>query len=729
MIERPILFVHPNGGGHRPSRICATQLTIGPYDDLHLWDGSTRPIRTPLGRFDLKADVLNRVPEAAAASTLVVWITGPLSLPRGTKNFPGKRVLIVGDTHHIDRSLEIAIAYAAAEEFDVVLVGVRHHAHWLRAAGIQNVYWLPPTVPGRGTQSFVAEKHREILMIGQLGSEHPRRRRCVQALVDHGYPVRVHSCSMDEAMKQYASSLITLNVSLNGDPNMRLFDVPAAGGCLLTDRLSPLAGLSQHYVEGEHYLAFDDVEELCQKIDQVLAHPDVATSIGKQALSRYSAIFDPDVVSAQFWAVVDEGRVHPPYDLRLEPRFAAAMPSNLDGIQNDLAIYQAIQECQRVQEAPDVLILPGFSSSIASYCADLPRVRFRCLADDLASWSMLSPKLPVAPIQSIDQAEASRRQWDLVVGPDSGDQAATLFAAARWIMRGPSAVHAWLTMDARVQGVRRLAPDIVEMVARSDQPAPDAAGNPVVNFMSEYFDTSFGQVHLWRRPRALGPLIFAVHGFVRDGRDLFSALSLLAPSAELVLLDLPGHGGTLACADMNLSTLSSMVMEYLQAVARQRPVILLGDGIGALVVAAAAKHLKPEAVLLLDPPLSTAKQWWAIDAIREKLPFSTFTQLGQLARDVLGVSAEEVVEKDYLRSLLTPPPEGCFILTGGEPLWPRRAITTVPPSSLDDEDIARIEHEFGASLPVLRIPGAGYSLMNSAPLIVADLLGQILRQL
>ena len=729
MIERSILLVHPFSGGHRAPIFSSEQLSAGPFDDLHLWDGSTRPLRTPFGHFDLKTDVLDRVPESAAANTLVVWVTGYMCLPQGTKAFLGKRVLFVGDTHHMDRTLEAAISYAAAEEFDAVIINVRHHAHWLRAAGIKNVYWLPVVATSRKAQSFTAEKRREILMIGQLGDFHPRRRRMVQALIDQGYPVRVHNCSMDEAIGEYARALINLNVSLNGDPNARLFDIPAAGGCLLTDRLSPLAGLGQYYNEGEHYLAFDDLAELRQKVDQILTHPDIALSIAAQAQARYATLFEPDIVRAQFWAIVNEGRAHAPYDLRIEPRFAGAVPSSLARIQSDLAIYQVIQECQRVEETPEVLLLPGLSPSIADHCADLPRVRLHCLVDDHANWRASSDKVASAPVRAISQAAATQRRWDLVVGPEAGDQAATQFAAARWIIRGPSAQYAWLAMEAEIQSVYRLAADMVVMGAKSDRPEADAAGGPVLKFMGEYFDASCGQACLWRRPRESGPLIFAIHGLTRDGKGLLPALSALAPRAELVALDLPGHGGSLACRDMSLSTLSRIVVEYLQSVALHRPVILLGDGIGALVAAAAAKHLKPAAVLLLDPPLSSAKQWWAIDAVREKLSLDSFLKLGQMAQDILGIGADEVVEKDYLLNLLTPPPEGCVILTGGEPLWPRRKITAIPPSSLDDEDVARIEREFGPSLPVLRIPGAGYSLMDSAPLVIADVLGQILSQL
>lgn len=725
MSARSILLVHPLSGGHRPPKFSDEQLTIGPSDDLHLWDGNARPLRTPFGHFDLKKHVLDRIPESAAAGTLVVWTQGQLCLPQGTRCFSGRRVLYVGDTHHFDRPLEAAILYATAEDFDAVLVGVRHHAHWFRAAGLKNVYWLPPGASRRKAQSVIAEKRREILVIGQLGDHHPRRRRLVQTLIDQGYPVRIHQCSMDDAMGEYARALINLNVSLNGDPNGRFFDVPAAGGCLLTDRLSPLAGVDQYYKEGDHYLAFGDPSELLQKVDEILARPDIATSIGAQALSRYNTFFDPDIVRAQFWNIVDEGQVHPSYDLQLEPRFAAARPSRPTDIWNDLAIYQIVQECQRVREAPDILLLPGLSPSVADHCADLPRVRLHCLADDHANWQASSAMAMSSPVRSVSQAAANQRQWDLVVGPASGDQMATGYPAARWIAVGPNAENAWLAVDAKVENVRLLAEGMVDMAAKAEA-ASDAP--LLANFMSEYFDASSGRIHLWRRPRQSGPLIFAIHGFLHNGQEALPALSPVMPHAELVAVDLPGHGLSLACSDMSLPTLSAMVVEYLQSAASRRPVILLGDGLGALVAAAAARTLNPTAVLLLDPPLSTAKQWWMFDEYRKSLLRHDLINMAPMAEDILGIGTDQVVEKDYLSNLLTPPPKNCVILTRGEPLWPRRMITAVP-SSLDEEDVARITRDIGPALQILYIEGAGYPLLSCAPSAIAELLEQLIAQL
>ena len=85
----------------------------------------------------------------------------------------------------------------------------------------------------------------------------------------------------------YNRALISLNISLNGDLNFRPYEIIAAGGFMLTDRLTPEAGLDAFYTEGQHYIAYDGFSDLCAKLDYYLAHPGEAIAIAAAAHRHY----------------------------------------------------------------------------------------------------------------------------------------------------------------------------------------------------------------------------------------------------------------------------------------------------------------------------------------------------------------------------------------------------------------------------------------------------------
>ena len=182
----------------------------------------------------------------------------PATMPRNIAAFPGRKVLILGDTQH-SGNLGQLLRYAARERFDAIFAEKRQHAHWFAEAGVGKVHWLPGIVAAPRTEPFAAERRREVLVVGHVNKSHARRRRYIDELQRRGYPVRQLMCDPHELAALYAGSLVCLNVSLNGDANLRFFEVPGAGGFLLTDRLSDLAGVESLYREEEHYAAFDGI--------------------------------------------------------------------------------------------------------------------------------------------------------------------------------------------------------------------------------------------------------------------------------------------------------------------------------------------------------------------------------------------------------------------------------------------------------------------------------------
>jgi len=87
-----------------------------------------------------------------------------------------------------------------------------------------------------------------------------------------------------EAAEAVAGADIALNVlrdqNLPDGTNMRAFEVPGAGGFLLSTRTS---GVTEIYPEGEAGAYFRSVEEMLKKIDHYLTHPEDRRIIARSA--------------------------------------------------------------------------------------------------------------------------------------------------------------------------------------------------------------------------------------------------------------------------------------------------------------------------------------------------------------------------------------------------------------------------------------------------------------
>src|SRR5262249_42936384 len=126
---------------------------------------------------------------------------------------------------------------------------------------------------------FRDKRTPQLGFVGQTGGYHMRRARLIALLLASGVPLVAGTGSREVAADVYAESVASFNASLNGDLNFRVFEALSAGGCLLTDRLAPEAGLELLLEEDTHYLAYDAPEELLDKARYPLRHPDHALTI------------------------------------------------------------------------------------------------------------------------------------------------------------------------------------------------------------------------------------------------------------------------------------------------------------------------------------------------------------------------------------------------------------------------------------------------------------------
>ena len=224
------------------------------------------------------------------------------------------KILIVGDTHHLNRPIQSLLNYVEQESFDVIISEHdRHHLHYFAEAGHPRSIWLP---------GFAANPHRRqpqnsyqhpLVFIGSAGQFHPYRRYLLEQIKKQGFPLFHTQAPQCQAADLYNQSLISLNISLNGDLNLRVFEVLAAGGFLLTDRLTPESGLSMLFEEGKHLVTFDGEVDLYEKLNYYLRHPQEAQAIARAGYDHYWNNYSPELHLQRLFDYLNTGKIEHNY--------------------------------------------------------------------------------------------------------------------------------------------------------------------------------------------------------------------------------------------------------------------------------------------------------------------------------------------------------------------------------------------------------------------------------
>jgi spore maturation protein CgeB len=123
-----------------------------------------------------------------------------------------------------------------------------------------------------------------------VGSAYGNRRHWVQQLRRRGIEVQCFghgwgsgAVRAEDIPRIYRESVVTLNFADSGmhlrgvmpyrsrQIKARVFEVPGAGGCLLTE---PADGLERYYAPGAEVLLFSGADDLAQRIRHCMAHPE-----------------------------------------------------------------------------------------------------------------------------------------------------------------------------------------------------------------------------------------------------------------------------------------------------------------------------------------------------------------------------------------------------------------------------------------------------------------------
>ena len=326
------------------------------------------------------------------------------------------RFLLVGDSHHTEAPLRSLLAYAASERFDGVVVSFnRQHAHWFSGAGVPRVYWIP-WLPFRDHErAWTDAREPSIAFAGQIASYHPYRASLLAAMRDANVPVRGGLCSRQAAMDLYATSAASFNASLNGDLNLRVLEVMSAGGCLLTDRLSPEAGLDLLFELGTQFLAYSSAEELIDKAKFLLARPSAALDIARAAHRVATPLRSARARASELleWAL--DNRLRAERDPLRDERCRVA-PTALADFDRRVDVYEAILETHRVTPIVRVLFADGAPAQSALDAIDLPRVESCALTCAHETRALADACGLASRVRFLEGETARGMLFDIVVG-------------------------------------------------------------------------------------------------------------------------------------------------------------------------------------------------------------------------------------------------------------------------------------------------------------------------
>ncbi len=375
-----LLFFLAHQDAYRKPIFSPHEVFCGPDTDTREASGRMQALRTPAGSFDINA-VIAQLPAAQKPEIVVVKAdaTGR-NFPRGLAQVKCPRVLLVGDTHHLTQPLQTVLRYAREEPFDfIILDHTRHHACWFQEAGLTNVHWLPALDYGFLPRKLSAAPSRPLTFVGQAGKHHPYRRHVLNHLTLEGLPLEALTCPLAQTADVYADSQITLNISLNGDLNLRVFEALSAGGFLLTDELSVSSGLPALFNAGEHLDTWRTPGELVEKINHYLAHPEQAFKIRAAGQAELVKSHHSDVKRREFFDLVHSGKVNPRYVLEQPSRIF-----RLGGVgaapEDAIRAYELLQSLHRDSAQVTVFCRPEAVAGVAAY-ADLPRLLVKPVSD------------------------------------------------------------------------------------------------------------------------------------------------------------------------------------------------------------------------------------------------------------------------------------------------------------------------------------------------------------
>ncbi len=145
-----------------------------------------------------------------------------------------------------------------------------------------NFRWLPCAYDPFWHNDLGRERNTDVAFVGVMqGRCYAKRSEGVSALISNGFSVM---CAIGKVYEEYRSlyngARMAFCTSANADLGCRVFEGMAMGCLVLTERVVDLTKIG--FVEGEHYLGYDSMQELVEQVKRGMDE-DVRKKIVRQS--------------------------------------------------------------------------------------------------------------------------------------------------------------------------------------------------------------------------------------------------------------------------------------------------------------------------------------------------------------------------------------------------------------------------------------------------------------
>jgi glycosyltransferase involved in cell wall biosynthesis len=416
---KTITFFMYNRERYRPIMFSTNEIFCGPDCETIKLDGKYKTIKTPIGVYDVSS-VIDQLPPSQMPELIVVRADATRrNFPINLKQFNCPKILIVGDTQHLNTPVQTLLRYALQEQFDFILSDhKRHHLHFFKEAGLERVFWLPGINAYPHEQPVIEKKEFEVTFVGQVGRWHPIRKTILQFLKANSTPIQIMQTPHEKAAEIYAKSLINLNISLNGDLNLRVFEVLSSGGFLLTDRLSRESGLEMIFKDGEHLVCYDSLQDLLEKIRYYLKHPSEANAIAKKGHEEYKRHHTPETKTNELMNFIFKGRLNPLYEIQKDNRSIHVRSKSKEDLFQRISAYEYFQDVHLKNHEPAAFFFPSVDPRLLCDVSDLPRLRLYIGTDIPDKSLQLFNNTNIADrihALSLEDLKKIQGVWDIIV--------------------------------------------------------------------------------------------------------------------------------------------------------------------------------------------------------------------------------------------------------------------------------------------------------------------------
>ncbi len=168
---------------------------------------------------------------------------------------------------------------------------------------------------------------------------------------------------------------VAINLSLNGDFNLRNFGIIGHEAFMLCDNPSFQSGLELFFQRGRHYDTFQNPAEMLQKASFYIENRNHTRSLAIEASDVYWKQLNPVIIRKSLRSIFEEAYLDERFRAFSDPRLQYARSTDPSEFSDRIAIYECLQERHRRSELLSVTVFPDVTVNTITDLYDLPRIQ------------------------------------------------------------------------------------------------------------------------------------------------------------------------------------------------------------------------------------------------------------------------------------------------------------------------------------------------------------------